>query len=214
MTFKAFRGSAFNHSHENKAFNELHDLLQQHWADQDDPIYLFGNFFVAGKELDALVIKRNAIIVIDFKNFGGEVKFSENNRWTSDGVPVKGGSSINPYQQLRTNKFALLEYISSDRVSLSSAPNLGHIAALILFQQPIKFDELQVPAKIRSWFHVGDMAHVVRTIDAIASASIDLPNVDLEVLLGTFDVPPYFPDGRPETRTPPEPKPCEEPSIR
>jgi hypothetical protein len=201
MTFKAFRGSAFNHSHENKAFNDLHDLLQQYWSEQDEPLYLFGNFFVGGKELDALVVKRNAIIVIDFKNYGGEVKFSENNRWTCDGVPVKGGNSINPYQQLRTNKFALLEYINSDRITLKSDPNLGHIAALTLFQQPIKFDELQVPAKIRSWFHVCDMLHAVRTIDSIASASIDLPNADLETLISTFDVPPYFPDGRPETRT-------------
>ena len=201
MTFKAFRGSAFNHSHENKAFNDLHDLLQQHWSEQDEPLYLFGNFFVGGKELDALVVKRNAIIVVDFKNYGGEVKFSENNRWTCDGVPVKGGNSINPYQQLRANKFDLLEYIKSDRVSLRSDPNLGHIAALTLFQQPIQFDELQVPPKIRSWFHVGDMLHAVRTIDGIASASIDLPNTDLEELINTFDVPPYFPDGVPETRT-------------
>ena len=199
MTFKAFRGSAFNHSQENKAFNDLYDLLQAHWSERDEPLFLFGNFFVGGKELDALVVKRNAIIVIDFKNYGGEVKFSENNRWTCDGVPVKGGSSINPYQQLRTNKFALLEYINSDRVALKSNPNLGHIAAFTLFHQPIQFEELQVPPKIRSWFHVADMNNAVRTIDGIASASIDLLNADLETLVGTFDVPPYFPDGRPET---------------
>lgn len=164
-------------------------------------MYLFGNFFVGGKELDALIVKRNAIIAIDFKNFGGEVRFSENNRWTCDGVPVKGGNSINPYQQLRTNKFALLEFIQSDRLPLRSQPNLGHIAALTLFQQPIEFDELQVPPKIRSWFHVGDMLHAVRTVDSIASASIDLPSNDLEILINAFDVPPYFPDGHPEVRT-------------
>ncbi len=200
MTFKAFRGSVFNHSHENKAFNDLYDLLQQHWSAKDEPLYLFGNFFVGGKELDALVIKRNAIIVIDFKNYGGDVQFSENNRWTCDSVPVKGGNSINPYQQLRTNKFALLEYIKSDRLPLRSNPNLGHIAALVLFQQAIQFDEQQVPAKIRSWFHVGDILHAVRAIDGIASASIDLPNADLDAIIKAFDVPQYYPDGRPETR--------------
>lgn len=200
MAFKAFRGSAFNHSHENKAFNDLHDLLEQYCSEQDHSLYLFGNFFVNGRELDALIIKRNAIIVIDFKNYGGEVKFSENNRWTCDNIPVKGGNSINPYQQLRTNKFALMEYLNSDRISLKSSPNLGHIAALTLFQQPIHFDEFQVPAKTRSWFHVNDMLHAIRTIDGIASASIDFPDSDLESLVSIFDVPPYFPDGKPETR--------------
>lgn len=201
MTFRAFRGSAFNHSHENKAFNELHDLLKQHWENQDEPLYLFGNFFVGGKELDALIVKRNAIIAIDFKNFGGEIKFSENNRWTCDGVPVKGGNSINPYQQLRTNKFALLDFMQTDRLVLRSQPNLGHIAALTLFQQPIEFDELQIPPKIRSWFHIGDMLHAVRTVDSIASASINLPSTDLEILINELDVPLYFPDGHPEVRT-------------
>lgn len=214
MAFKAFRGSVFNHSHENKAFNELHDCLQKHWSKQDEPLYLFGNFFVGGKELDALVVKRNAIIVIDFKNFGGSVQFSENNRWTCDGVPVKGGNSVNPYQQLRTNKFALLEYIQSDRLPLRSQPNLGHIAALTLFQQPIQFDELQVPAKIRSWFHIGDMQHAVRAIDSIASASIDLPNADIESLLSAFDVPPYFPDGCPEVRSMGSAKPKNASAVR
>ena len=214
MTFQAFRGSAFNHSHENKAFNELHDLLQQQWSGQDEPLYLFGNFFVGGKELDALVVKRNAIIVIDFKNFGGRVQFSENNRWSCDGVPVKGGNSVNPYQQLRTNKFALLEYIQSDRLPLRSQPNLGHIAALTLFQQPIQFDELQVPAKIRSWFHIGDMQHVVRAIDSIASSSIDLPSADIESLVNAFDVPLYSPDGHPDVRVICSAKPKNEPTFR
>lgn len=148
-----------------------------------------------------MVIKRNALIIIDFKNFGGDVQFSENGHWDCSGVPVKGGNSINPYQQLRANKFALLEYIQSDRrLQLRSQPNLGHIAALTLFQQPIKFNELQVSPKIRSWFHIGDMRHAVRTIDSIASPSIDLPDKDLESLIAAFNVPAYFPDGSPKTK--------------
>ena len=66
MTFKAYRAAPFNHTHENHAFDYLHDLLEAHWVEQDEPLRLLGNFYVDGKEIDALVIKRNAIIVIDF----------------------------------------------------------------------------------------------------------------------------------------------------
>ena len=111
MTFQAYRGNAFEHTHENHAFNRLYDLLQAEWADRDESLYLWGNFFVGSRELDALVVKRNAIIIVDFKDYGGQLSFSENGRWTIDGVEVKGGSSVNPYQQIRKNKFKLLEFI-------------------------------------------------------------------------------------------------------
>lgn len=118
MGFKAFRGSAFNHSHENQVFNALHDMLSAEWEDRDEQLFLFGNFFVAGKEFDALIVKNNAIIVIDFKNFGGKLTFSENGSWYCDDVVVKGGNSRNPFLQIRSNKFALLDYVKSGHVNL------------------------------------------------------------------------------------------------
>ena len=47
MVFKVFRGSPFNHSHENKVFNDLYDLLSEQWKDRDDALYLFGHQFRA-----------------------------------------------------------------------------------------------------------------------------------------------------------------------
>lgn len=200
MGFKAFRGRAFNHSHENQAFNALHDVLQAEWDERDDQLYLFGNFFVAGKEFDALIVKNNAIIVIDFKNFGGELKFSENDYWYCNDVVVKGGNSRNPFLQLRSNKFALLNYIKSGHIEIQSKPNLGHIAGLVMFHQPIEIDDTQIPQQIRSWFHICDLSKAIRTIDGIASAEIDMSLHELNMISDAFAAPEYFPDGKPVTR--------------
>jgi len=140
MTFKAYRAAPFSYAHENRIFNQLHDILFAHWAEQDEPLHLLGNFYIDGAEIDALVIKRNAIIVIDFKDYGGRLKFSENNKWTIDGNTVRGGNKTNPYQQIRDNKFQLLNYLDS-RVQFQSSPNLGHIAGLCLFHQAIDFNQ-------------------------------------------------------------------------
>ena len=78
MSFHAYRGNAFDTTHENKAFNQLYDLLADIWSERDEPLHLLGNFFVDGRDVDALIIKRNAIIVIDFKDYGGALQFSEN----------------------------------------------------------------------------------------------------------------------------------------
>mgnify|MGYP003630697239 FL=1 len=84
MTFKAYRAAPFSHAHENRIFNQLYDILLAHWGQQDEPLRLLGNFYVDGGEIDALVIKRYAAIVIDFKDCGGNLQFSENGRWKND----------------------------------------------------------------------------------------------------------------------------------
>jgi hypothetical protein len=195
MTFKAYRAAPFSHAHENRIFNLLHDILQTHWGEQDEPLHLLGNFYIDGAEIDALIIKRNAVIVIDFKDYGGKLKFSENSRWTIDGTIVRGGNKTNPYQQIRDNKFQLLNYLN-DRVKFQSSPNLGHIAGLCLFHQAIEFDEATLPHNISRWFHVADVPTVIRTVDAIVSSAINFSNADIDAVLSTLDVPIYHPDGR------------------
>ncbi|MCW8093216.1 NERD domain-containing protein/DEAD/DEAH box helicase [Alteromonas sp. ASW11-130] len=197
MSFKAFRGQPFTHSHENHAFNTLYDMLSSEWEHRDEELFLFGNFFVAGKEFDALIIKNNAIIVIDFKNFGGAVTFSENGPWYCDNIVVKGGNSRNPFIQIRNNKFALLDYIKGGHFDFPSKPNLGHIAGLVLFQGDITFDDSQIPQQIKSWFHVCDSNKAIRTIDGIASAGINLSAREIELFAEKINAPEYFPDGQP-----------------
>ena len=193
MSFYAYRATAFNYTHENKAFDRLYDLLKNKWAESDEPLHLLGNFYVDGCEIDALIIKRNAIIVIDFKDYGGALSFSENGRWRIDGHEVRGGNKTNPFQQIRDNKYSLLNYLKS--CNFRSEPNLGHIAGLCLFHQPIQFDVNQLPHNISRWFHIVEMEKSVRILDAIVSPAISLPEADLNMIIGRLDVPSYFPDG-------------------
>ena len=62
-------------------------------------------------QIDALLIAKNCICIIDFKNFEGDVilphndhNFSEGQWVTDKKVLIKGGSSINPYKQLFIQK--------------------------------------------------------------------------------------------------------------
>lgn len=196
MTFRAYRAAPFNHAHENRIFNRLHDILLAQWGAQDEPLHLFGNFYVDGSEIDALVVKRNALIVIDFKDYGGKLRFSENARWRIDGKEVRGGNKPNPYQQIRDNKYQLLNYLNS-KIDFQSSPDLGHIAGLCLFHQDVKFNESDLPHKISRWFHISDISSAVRSMDAIVSSKINFSDSDIDLLISSLDVPDYHPDGRP-----------------
>ncbi len=196
MSFHAYRGNAFDYTHENKAFNQLYNLLANIWSERDEPLHLLGNFFVDGRDVDALIIKRNAIIVVDFKDYGGTLQFSENGRWRIDDIEVRGGSKTNPYHQIRENKFLLLEYLQRE-VVFQSTPNFGHIAGLCLFHRAIDFDSEQLPGPVSRWFHISDMEHVARDIEAVVSNAINLTHVDMHALLTRLNVPGYSPDGQP-----------------
>ncbi|MCK5725598.1 MAG: NERD domain-containing protein [Thiotrichaceae bacterium] len=195
MTFKAFKGQSFNHTHENKAFDELHDLLKKEWTEKKEALYLLGNFVVGGRELDALIIKRKAIIIVDFKDYGGSITFSENQHWMcNDNLEVKGGSSVNPLQQIKKNKSALSRHI--DSINLQSSLKLGHISGLIIFHQPIKFDATEVPHPIHSWFYVTDLKRAFRSVNTISSPAILLSEKDIKALAHSIKASPYLPDGK------------------
>lgn len=194
MGFKAFLGSNFDHTHENQAFNRLHDLLKQEWTNKNENLYLLGNFFANGKEFDALIIKRNAIIVIDFKNYGGKVEFSENGNWKCNDIIVKGCSYDNPFKQIKTNKFSLIKYIEDKLIK--SDNNWGHISGLVIFQDPITLEANQMPHKIKSWFNVCYLDKSVRTINEIASNQINLRKNQVDSLIDALNISEYYPDGR------------------
>ena len=204
MALKAFRGTPFEHTHENRAFNELFDLLDEHCSVSGQDWYLLGNFYVGSRELDAMVIKPNAVIILDFKEFSGKLQFSEDGPWliedeeTGSNVQVKGGASVNPLRQLRINKGAMLDFLSRNFTNLNATCNWRHAAALVAFQGPIEFDQRQLPGSVKPWFHISDMARIVRDLDAIVSREIFLSRENMERLTAQLGIDPFVPAGAPK----------------
>ncbi|QKK00610.1 MAG: NERD domain-containing protein [Ignavibacteriota bacterium] len=70
-------------------------------------------------QIDALLITPKAVCIIDFKNFGGKITLPRNAKsefdfgvWTNEnGEPIKGGSSINPFIQLKTQKERFIKVV-------------------------------------------------------------------------------------------------------
>ncbi|BAZ51954.1 hypothetical protein NIES4103_46130 [Nostoc sp. NIES-4103] len=197
MVVRAYRTRPFETTHENRIFDALLHKLEQVWGDSEELIILLGNFYCYGSDIDAAILKRNSITVIDFKDYEGSIRFSENGKWFANNMEIKGGNKGNPYAQIRDNKFALLNFLK-EKVNLPSGrqPNFGHISGLALFHKPIIFDELQLPRTITPWFHVVDIDHVAQRIAQITSRGIDLTDQDLEAIISSLDIPEYIPIGR------------------
>lgn len=195
MTIQAYRTQPFKTTHENRIFDALMKELKRLWGDSEDLVLLLGNFYCQGSEIDAAVLKRDSITVIDFKDYEGRISFSENARWLAGNVEVRGGNKPNPFIQIKDNKFALLKSLEIISLPSDRQPNLGHISGLVLFHKPITFDDRQLSPKIERWFHVVDFDHAVERLSQITSREINLSNQDLETIPKALSIPEYIPIG-------------------
>lgn len=194
MPVKAFLNSRFTTTHENQIFDELINRLNQRYDDLDELVILIGNFYCDGNEIDAMIVKHDSVSVIDFKNYGGKIEFSENDKWKADGTEIKGGNKRNPYIQIRTNKFTLLDYLKNANgiFEIGNQVNLGHISGIVLFHQPIQLETKTLPPRISSWFHITDINQVSQLIYQITSREINLSEKEILNIPKALKINEYF----------------------
>lgn len=103
-------------------------------------------------QIDSLLVTDNTIIIIDFKNYKGEVTLPsehtfEYGRWlVENNIVVKGGSSPNPFKQIGKQRIKLIDEL---KYRLSGFDRKS-IYTLICFQ-----NEMQVIGEIPGKYNVG-----------------------------------------------------------
>lgn len=190
MAFAQYLAGDFKHEHEQLMFDALAERLGEELAGEADHHALLGNIMVDGCELDALYVKNNAVAVIELKDYGGELHFSENGPWTASGVEVRGSNYGNPFRQVRQYKFATLNWLSQHSAQLladGSSADWGHVSGVVVFGRNITFTE-QLPSKISPWFHIADLESAVDRLLKLASPRIRLTNDTIARIVGSLEV--------------------------
>lgn len=191
-------GERASRTHENQMLQAFLEHLEARWATSTDWIIVFANAMWNGAEIDLVCILPSAILVADFKSHGGKLTGTENGPWQANGVLVKGGRKDNPYQQLRDNKFSVLDWLKSK--SLLSGRNLGHISAGVMFSGRID-DQLELPPKVRSWFFPTDLDHCATMLDGLASPELRIDRKEaLEIVQRLGAQPIEWTSSRPQVR--------------
>ena len=191
-------GEKASRTHENQMLHVFLDRLEERWANSTDWIITIANAMWNGAEIDLVCILPSAIIVADFKSYGGKLTGTENGPWQADGVIVKGGRKANPYQQLRDNKFSVLDWLQSK--ALLSGRNLGHISAGVIFSGRIE-DQLELPSKVRSWFYPTDLTSCAAMLDGLSSPELRIGKDEALEIVRRLGVQPIeWASSRPQVR--------------
>ena len=165
----AFRVGNFDNTAEREQFRFLCEQLKVHYENSEEFCVFVGNYNI-GCELDALFIKKDAIIAIEFKNYGGHIIANENGEWTADGKAIRGGSRKTVLQQARINHSIVKRELKALKVE---ARHIKDVPTLIVFHQPIILEN-NLSATNKSWLHITDDNHFIEKLDDITCPKTDM----------------------------------------
>jgi len=188
MPLLVYRPKPFVNSAENKQFRALCAELQKriHSLDnrgKEELCIFVGNFNFNEKDLDAFLIKKDGILLIEFKNYGGKIVV-DNNSWRGeyDGQEfvVEGGSGgKTPYEQAKNNRNAFKRGLS-DSMALTPA-QADKIASVVIFNHDADIDN-KLRLNIQTWLHVCDNVHFFGMVEDIVNQNFNMSPVDLKRL--------------------------------
>lgn len=173
----AFRVGNYDNIAEREQFRFLCEQLKAHYENSNDFCVFAGNYNI-GCELDALFIKKDAIIAIEFKNYGGRVVASENGEWKCDGKIIKGGSRKTVLQQARINHSIVRKEL---KILGVEGRNVKDVPTLVIFNQPIELVN-NLSATTKSWLHITDNEHFIEKLDDITCPHTELDPLGIVTL--------------------------------
>ena len=188
----------YEFSHENQYFRKFSKALNEAFGSVEGEHILIGNISCGGHQIDAIFIARGQITVIDFKDYAGELTFSENNPWrmkTPEGelVFVQGGAqSRNPFQQVRAYRFSLAEILETNESKILEGAHENvkwiHTGCIIQFHQKVSFDQSAIPSGITRYFHITDNNTAIELLKDLYSKGLELTDNEIRSLLKVLDV--------------------------
>ncbi len=147
MGLLVYKINDYDYTAEREQYRTICNALKYKYSYSDEICIFVANWNIYDSELDGLIIKQDAIIAIEFKNYGGQIIATENGDWkTGEGTVIKGGVRKNPYKQAQINRSHLINGLRDS--GFVSSKSLKHISSLIVFNQPISLESVLKCLKI------------------------------------------------------------------
>jgi hypothetical protein len=192
MTVEYFIRDRSSYQHESAAIVNLAQAMKVAFTATDRVYFLVANAPVWGRQADALVLMPDAIALLELKSCGDPVMGDTDHPWrTKDGHVIHGGKSVNPYQQVKSTRGALMKYLDRNKSKFMDKERAakmdgkwGHISAAIVFS-PLKHEDSQIdlPKTDAAWLQVIGLNEVTGFLYTRSSSQIDLKRNEMHTLV-------------------------------
>ncbi len=205
MTVECWLGQEFEQAHEMRAFRMVLQQLIEHFNQPGEFVCLLVNFYCNGADIDLAVIKERAVMLIELKECDQVVSGSPNGDWRIQDGAILNQGRLNPYQQVRHYRYALMNYLSAQRLAFlpeqkAHQVSFEHVSALVVFAPYFASgSRIEIPPRDRKWFGVlgldklweeikdrrSDQIHLDQgSIRKFAAQALKLKRVDVQQYLG------------------------------
>lgn len=196
MGFKQIIVNAYEDKKEQGQFDVLAGKASEFYRNTSDNVILLGNVRFGMHALDALLLTRSSIVVLEFKNYGGRIRISENiwEKVNENGiaeVEVKGGSANKtPREQGEINQRGVIhscEEILGRSLTGQNISKSQIFPVAIIFNQPVVINLMSSSAQ-PAWLKITQNDNFYSLLDSLRKNPAVFSNNDLEKLADRIGV--------------------------
>ena len=156
MSLLVYECQRADHAHEIREFEGVVRSLRNYYEGRKELALVIGNVKVGNVELDGIIVKEDAIIILELKDHAGKIVARMNGEWTCDGEVVRGGSNKTVFEQIQVNKRNLRTAIEKNGYFTSVQAN--DVQGIVVFAV-LKALTNELDRNTRQWLHVSDVAN-------------------------------------------------------
>jgi hypothetical protein len=194
MPVKVFFGEFSQYEHEFKQICEIYRCLVKTCG--NNWIYLLTNFLTGNSEYDCVILKENAIIILEVKSHSGEIIGGENGLWEVISESSKSTPLDNVFQQIRSEKFSLIDKLKPIREKhfpRIDEEDIKKIQCWAYFEKGSTYDKSQIGSGIHIWFDVITREDLERKLQ-FANSRILLTKNDMDAIVDGLHLRPELSD--------------------
>lgn len=156
MSLIVYECQRADHGHEIREFEGVVRSLRNYYEGRKELALVIGNVNVGNVELDGIIVKEDAIIILELKDHSGRIVARMNGDWTCDGEVVRGGSNKTVFEQIQVNKRNLRTAI--ERNGYFTKIQANDVQGIVVFSE-MKSLTNDLDRNTKQWLHVSDVAN-------------------------------------------------------
>ena len=178
MSLLVYECQRADHAHEIREFEGVVRSLRNYYEGRKELALVIGNVNVGNVELDGIIVKEDAIIILELKDHSGKIVARMNGEWTCDGEVIRGGSNKTVFEQIQVNKRNLRTAI--ERNGYFTSVQANDVQGLVVFSE-MKTLTNELDRNTRQWLHVSDVANCGGAMHGIKARSWRDPATGISV---------------------------------
>lgn len=173
MSLIVYECQRAGHGHEIRQFSAAAQSLYDYFDGRDETALFIANINVGEANLDGLIVKNDAIIIVEFKDYEGDLRARQNGDWTCNGKAIKGGNGgKSVYEQLRKNQRILRKVIAEN--GYFSEAQRSDIKGLVVLTKLKSYSD-DFDRSNKAWVFVSDVESIGNKMHDIVSADFRNP---------------------------------------